>query len=110
MVNAFEAGIFLFSTDYRTLGSGMSLSIFEDMVVIAKWEVWFPSQGDKIVVVAGHVARMSKIRTCTELYSEKGLQPVGVTQICVRLNKNTDVMQQDADFITAEFLYMFRGA
>jgi hypothetical protein len=39
MVNAFEAGILLFSTDYRILGSGISLSIFEDMVVIAKWEV-----------------------------------------------------------------------
>ena len=27
-----------------------------------------------------------------------------------RLNKNTDVMQQDADFITADFLYMFRAS
>ena len=26
------------------------------------------------------------------------------------LNKNTDVMQQDADFITADFLYMFRAS
>ena len=26
------------------------------------------------------------------------------------LNKNTDVMQQDADFITAEFLYIFRAS
>jgi len=29
---------------------------------------------------------------------------------CVRLNKNTDVMKQDADFITADFLYMFRAS
>ena len=28
----------------------------------------------------------------------------------IRLNKNTDVMQQDADFITADFLYMFRAS
>ena len=27
-----------------------------------------------------------------------------------RLNINTDVMQQDADFITADFLYMFRAS
>jgi len=26
------------------------------------------------------------------------------------LNKITDVMQQDADFITADFLYMFRAS
>ena len=26
----------------------------------------------------------------------------------MRLNKNTDVMQLDVDFITADFLYMFR--
>jgi len=26
----------------------------------------------------------------------------------IRLNKNTDMMQQDADFTTADFLYMFR--
>ena len=29
---------------------------------------------------------------------------------CIWLNKNTDVMQQDADFITADFLYMFRAS
>jgi len=28
----------------------------------------------------------------------------------LRLNKNTDVMQQNADFITADFLYMFRAS
>jgi len=28
----------------------------------------------------------------------------------IRLNKNTDVMQQSADFITADFLYMFRAS
>ena len=28
----------------------------------------------------------------------------------MRLNKNTDLMQQDADFITADFLYMFRAS
>ena len=28
----------------------------------------------------------------------------------VRLNKNADMMQHDADFITADFLYMFRAS
>jgi hypothetical protein len=28
----------------------------------------------------------------------------------MRLNKNTDVMQQDADFITADFLYVFQAS
>ena len=27
----------------------------------------------------------------------------------VRLNKNADMMQHDADFITADFLYMLRA-
>jgi len=31
------------------------------------------------------------------------------TYCSMRLNKNTDVMQQDADLITADILYMFRG-
>jgi hypothetical protein len=28
----------------------------------------------------------------------------------LRLNKNTDMMRQNAEFITADFLYMFRAS
>jgi hypothetical protein len=54
VVNVFEAEIFLFSTDCLILEVECHCYCFEDGVVIAKWEMWFPSKGDKMVVVAGH--------------------------------------------------------
>ena len=39
-----------------------------------------------------------------------GLRDAIISTGNVELGPNTDVMQQDADFITAEFLYMFRAS
>ena len=65
---------------------------------------------DNVAVTTLHIIH-SKVRIYFSLRSVlKNVSDKSCDNCYVILNKNTDMMQHDADFITADFLYMFRAS